>query len=291
MSLRLASRPTAAAAVLALLALGNPARAAEPIRVAATIFPLADIAARVGGTAVEVMTLLPAGASPHTYEPKPEQVRALQSAQLLIRVGAGVDDWVDRLLGSGGPVVTATGGIDLIDGGGHGRGDPHVWLDPHLVEQQIVPAIETALEKIAPDRRQELAANAAGYQRQLAQLDDQIMRAAHGWKHPEYVSLHQSWRYFARRYGLRQVGVIEESPGKEPSARAIAELVQRARQAQARIVLVEPQLSRRAAEILAAEFGGVLVTVDPLGGPSLPGRDSYLKLMRFNLEALSHAFE
>jgi len=105
------------------------------------------------------------------------------------------------------------------------------------------------------------------------------------------VSFHAAWRYFARRYELTEVGAVEPFPGKEPSARDIASLVERARAADVRAVLVEPQFSPRTAEQIAREIGARVATVDPLGGSQLAGRAAYLDLMRYNVQRFIEALQ
>jgi zinc transport system substrate-binding protein len=130
------------------------------VRVVATIFPLADMVRQVGKDAVEVVTLLPPGASPHTFEPTPAQIRELAHAAVFVQVGAGLDAWAAKLLAANPGtirVVTIADGLTLIgnaeahgsDGDPHRGephgGDPHVWLDPILVRDHAVPAITAAL--------------------------------------------------------------------------------------------------------------------------------------------------
>ena len=104
-----------------------------------------------------------------------------------------------------------------------------------------------------------------------------------------FVAFHAAWRYFAARYGLEEVGVVEEAPGEEPAPRALAALVTRAREAGVPAILVEPQLSPRVAKVLAAEFGATTVLVDPNGDPTDPERSRYAALMRWNARAFARA--
>ncbi|MBI3782753.1 MAG: zinc ABC transporter substrate-binding protein, partial [Deltaproteobacteria bacterium] len=140
-------RKLPALTALAAFVLANQALAS--LRVVATIHPLADLVAQIGGLEVSATTLLPAAANPHSFEPSPAQMRAVAQSALLVRVGAGLDNWADKLLDAATSkviVVTVTDGMTLealADDHGeseHG-GDPHVWLDPILVRDHIVPMI------------------------------------------------------------------------------------------------------------------------------------------------------
>lgn len=286
---------------IGLSGLALSAQAAASVRVVATIFPLADIVRQIGREHVEVTTLLPPNASPHTFEPTPEQMREVAHARLVVRIGAGLDTWTEKLLAAGGErtvPVTVTDGIPLLGaapehagGSSAHAGDPHVWLDPVLVRDHIVPMIVDALSRVEPTHRAAFEAAAAEFREALTRLDAEIQRTLASLPRRNYIAFHAAWRYFGRRYGLHELAVVEDFPGKEPSAREIAAVVERARAAPVRAVLVEPQLSPRVAEQIAREFGGATRLADPLGGPDLPGRDHYLDLMRYNLAAFTEAMQ
>ncbi|HVN87008.1 MAG TPA: metal ABC transporter substrate-binding protein [Candidatus Binatia bacterium] len=253
--------------------------------VVATVFPLADIVRQIADERVQVETLLPAGANPHTFEPTPEQLRMIAGAELFIRVGAGLDDWVVGLLhGSNtpAPVLSITDGIALLGPADSPHGDPHVWLDPILVRDHIVPSIVRALTQAVPAQQVAFERNAAMFADQLTELDREINTVLQPLEHRGFVAVHPAWRYFARRYRLEEVAVVEASPGREPTAQSIAAIVERARRRDVRAVLTEPQVHGRTAAAIAREIGAEVVTVDPLGGPRVPGRESYVALMRYN---------
>jgi zinc transport system substrate-binding protein len=275
-------------------ALIHPAAAA--VRVVATIFPVADMVRQVGKDAVDVVTLLPAGASPHTFEPTPAQMRAVAEAAVFVEVGAGLDAWAAKLRAAhGGPmiVITLAAGVPLLgategEGASHG-GDPHIWPDPVLVRDHLVPAIASGLSQADPSHAAAFRAGAGEFEAALTQLDVEIRTTLAPAINRSFVAFHPAWQYFAKRYDLNEMAVVESFPGKEPSAQEIAAIVQSARAAHVRALLIEPQFSPRMAEQIAHEIGALLVTVDPLGGPHLPDREHYLDLMRYNLRAFAKA--
>jgi ABC-type Zn uptake system ZnuABC Zn-binding protein ZnuA len=120
-------------------------------------------------------------------------------------------------------------------------------------------------------------------------LDAEIRLALEGAPTRGFVSTHSAWVYFAKRYGLEEVGSVYESPGREPSARHLAELVQVARQRGVRAVLIEPQLGAAGARTVAAELAVEPVLLDPEGGSGQTGRGTYLELMRFNARQMALA--
>lgn len=283
----------------------------EKAVVVATIFPLADITRNIGGDRVEVVTLLPGGASPHTFEPTPRQMRQVSGAKVIIRIGAGLDDWAEKLSGvagvsgdTGGDVVRlgVTDGMVLRKAGhgcpccsgaagtgyahGNGPGDPHVWLDPVLVRDEIAPRIYEALCVAVPGDAAYFEANLKAFQAELTRLHAEITELAEGFESRHFIAYHSAWNYFADRYGLVEVAAVKEAPGKEPSPGWIATVVETARAHDVGAIFAEPQFSTKAAEVIADEYGARVLILDPLGGENIPGRDSYLELMRFNAAVL-----
>lgn len=286
-------------AILACTALAGCARPAadqgRPL-VVATIFPVADLIARVGGDAVRVETLLPPQASAHTWEATPAQVQSVSHARAYVTVGGGLDGWLEDF----GADVSALRTLRLTDGmtllrsdgsrtGEEKSGDPHVWLDPVLVRDEMLPRIAALIVELVPARRDELLARAAAMADSLTSLDGEIRRLLARRTTSGYVATHDAWAYFAGRYGLEAIGNLYEGPGHEPSARQLARIVDAARTSGLRTVLSEPQLSETAARALAAELDADVVLVDPLGGAGITGRESYLDLMRFNAHAFARA--
>lgn len=285
---------------------------AGKITVVATIFPLADWAAQVGGENVRAVTLLPAGSSPHTFEPTPLQMREVSEARLFLKVGLHLDDWAARLSSAAPPQIkTLSLGDDLqskkqlpevehvltgpVIGSEHGDKDhdhegvnPHFWLDPRLAKLSV-DEIQQALSTIDPAHAQAYAQNASHYKTQLDQLDAELSSTLARCKQRSFVSFHNGFPYLANRYGLNVAGVIEEYAGKTPSDRHVKEITDRLRALNTKVVFAEPQLNPRVADIVAQEIGGKVQILDPQGGDIFPDRNSYMALMRFNGQKLREA--
>ncbi|HSR41688.1 MAG TPA: metal ABC transporter substrate-binding protein [Longimicrobiales bacterium] len=266
---------------------GGGERAPEegPPRVVASIFPVADLARKVGGEAVDVEILLPPRASPATFEVTPREIRTVSGARLYLAVGGGLDAWATALVEGSSDlrVVVLTDGMELIgEGHGEGTGNPHVWLDPVRVRDELLPRLFDALVAVVPDSARAMGVRSTALADTLTALDREIGAALGGTPTRAFVATHPAWSYFADRYGLREVGTLHRHPGQEPSARYLAELVDEARAAGIRAVFSEPQLAGTAARALAAELGVPVVALDPLGGPGVEGRDGYPELLRWN---------
>lgn len=270
------------------------AAGAAPRTVATTIEPIAMIVRELAGADVQVTTLVPPGASPHAFEPRPRDVARLADAQLVVVVGGGLDAWATRLLAAAARPPEALVLLDLPglaplpSGSGAAGVDPHVWLDPIRVRDVLAPALAARLARLEPGAAREIAARLAGFQERLTGLDAEL-RAGFAGTARRYVAFHAAWRYFGARYGLEEVGVVEEAAGEDPTPRDLARLVAAARAAGVRAILVEPQLDPRVAQTLAAEFDGTTVLVDPVGDPTDPERSSYEALLRWNAVAFGRA--
>lgn len=270
-----------------------PASGGKPL-VVVSIFPVADLVARVGGSAVRVETLLPPRASPATWEVTPAQVRALSHAAGYVTVGGGLDGWLESLAATtpGLHRLRLTTGMQLRrEAKGHGSetGNPHVWLDPVLVRDEILPRISRFLQAVAPDDSAGIRERALAWADTLTRLDAEVRQTLASVPQRSFISAHDAWAYFAARYHLKSLGSIYESPGHEPSARGLARLVDLARASGVHAILAEPQLAGTAGRALAGELHAEVIVVDPLGGPGIPGRDSYTALLRSDARAFARA--
>ncbi len=259
----------------------------DKVKVVVTIPPLADFVRQVGGDRVQVATLLAPGASPHTFEPTPSQAKAASEAELVVRIGLDIDHWLEGLLPQDAPLITASkvSGIKLIsENGPHESANPHIWLDP-IYARLISRAIADSLTSIDPRAKPGYQANCDRYLEELDSLNARIEEEVISFASKKYVSFHPAWVYFARRYGLESAAVIVSSPGKEPTPKEIEEIVEAIKEADVKAVFAEPQLSPKAAQVIAREAGVKVLFLDPLGREG----ETYIELMDRNLEVMKRA--
>ena len=268
-----------AACVLA----ASAARGSEALRLVATIEPLCMLARELGGERVTCSTLVPVGASPHAFEPRPSALAAVAEAQLLLRAGNGIDDWAT-------PLANASGGAWVVLGPAacdvHDPACAHFWLDPFAALTALAP-LEGALAARDPAGAAIFAARRIELSVSVFALDDELAPLLARVRGAEFVAFHPAWGGFAAHFGLRELGAIQDHGAEEPTPRRLADLISAARAAHVRAVLIEPQLDPHTARILAEEIGARIVTVDPLGDPRDPERASYTALLRWNAEQLA----
>ncbi len=278
-----------------------PVSTGGPMKVAASIVPLADFTREVGREHVEVQTLVPPGASPHTFEPTTGQFAFLSDARVFVTNGLGLEAWASSVIGKvGNSSMLRVAAGDAVPVGlrirakvsgeedVEGPYDPHVWLDPELAEYQV-DAIAKALGKADPANRQAYLSNAAAYKQRLVALDSELEAQISSYRRKEFVALHPAWAYFARRYGLVQAAAIEELPGKEPSGRLISSIVSEIKARHIPVVFAEPQISAVAADIIAREAGARVLYIDPLGNPANPEVSTYIRMMHHDADVMGEA--
>jgi zinc/manganese transport system substrate-binding protein/manganese/iron transport system substrate-binding protein len=268
--------------------------ATTTLDVVATTTVFADIVRNVGGDRVAVTSIVPAGAGPEDYEPRPEDARKLAGADLIVSNGVGLDDFLDKLVNAAGegavPRLVLGEGIVTITV--DGDPNPHFWLDPTLVADHYVPAIVARLSALDPPGAEGYAANADRYRTALGQLDtankskiDTIPAAKR-----KLVTFHDAFPYFARHYGFELVGVILANAGQEPSAKDLAALVDTVKASGTKAVFSEAQFSPELAKTLATEAGVdrvVSTLYNDTVGP--PPTDTYLAMMTWNVDRIVEA--
>jgi zinc transport system substrate-binding protein len=239
--------------------------------VVAAFYPVAYAAERVGGGAVAVDNLTPAGVEPHDLELAPKTVARIVRADLILYLGHDFQPAVSTA------VEQANGKtVDVLEGLPVRADDPHVWLDPVLYAH-IVERIGRALH--AKDRADALVAD-------LRKLDRDYRNGLAHCARRELVTSHEAFGYLARRYGLEQIGITGVSPEAEPTARDLERVVSVVLRTHATTVFFEPLVSPRLARTVARESGARTAVLDPIESSNGP---SYLELMRRNLRTLRQA--
>lgn len=249
------------------------------LRLIVSIPPQAYFVDRIGGDAVTVETMVPAGAEPHTYEPKPDQLKAISQADAYLRIQVDFEAaWMDRFLAANPQmqVVDTTQGIErlplppgldqqethpLLENASGQQVDPHIWLSPKLARVQAATIADT-LSQLAPDRASQFQANLDELLQDIDRLDTDIRATLEGVTHRQFLVFHPAWGYFARDYDLEMLAI--EVGGQEPSAAELAELVRFAQQHQIQVIFASPQFSQRDAKTIAKEIGGEVLLIDPL---------------------------
>jgi zinc transport system substrate-binding protein len=260
-----------------------------------SILPQAYFVERVGGRHVDVEVLVGEGQSPATYEPSPQQMAMLSSAKLYFAIGVPFETNLMKKIQQSQKrlvIVETQKGVTyryLDDHHHDAKGkeehhqaipDPHIWMDPNLVKVQAAN-IRDALSRLDPANAEDYSRNLQLFLSDLDHADKRIRAALAPVKGKSMYVFHPAFGYFADSYGLRQVPV--EIEGKEPSARQLAGIIDRAKKDGVRVIFVQRQFSTKSAESIARAVGGAVVPIDPLARDYLANLDRMASLIEKGL--------
>lgn len=270
------------------------------ITVYATLYPVYDFTKKIGGDRVNVKCMVPPGADPHSWEPSPQDLAELQRAQVLVYNGAGMEPWIDKVLGAldtkSMVVVEATRGLPLLpadtthsDTHPHDQDwDPHVWLDPVLA-QDMAKNIASGLSTADPKNREFYEKNCAQLVQKLENLDRAYRAVIEKCQKHDIVVTHQAFGYMACRYGLNQQALMGVSAEAEPTPSAMARITEFCRRNDVHYIFFEKTTTPRLAQVIAEETGAKVLVLDPLGTlteEQLKAGEDYFSIMYSNLENL-----
>jgi zinc transport system substrate-binding protein len=288
----------------------NHAPPPEEIRYVATIQPLAAILEQMTKGRGEVIRLLSPGSSPHTFDPRPSDAVRLERAIALVYAGPGLDkEWTAKM-----PAAHRIEMLHLVPEDyllpmiahehehehehkhrkhRHRRhetstADPHFWTDP-LAVKAMLPALAEELSALDADGRAVYHENAGRFAAELDELHNRTAVILEPVRGRAVLLFHPSFQYLLKRYGLEMAGIIEPFPGREPSPRALHELIRKTRDLGIQAVFTEPQLSPRPAQVIAEAANLKLYELDPIGG--IEGRRSYEELILYNARTLATALQ
>jgi zinc transport system substrate-binding protein len=254
-----------------------------PMPVAVSIIPQKYFVEKIGGQLVEIEVMVPPGATPEQYEPKPKQMAAISKSRVYFACGVPFETiWLPKFVAANPKMLVIQTEKEIekrqieahsheghVENSsvGHTHGeedarDPHVWLSPPLVMLQARAIFET-LTAGDPQNRQSYETNYKNFISELVDLDLSISRLFPSQSESiSFMVFHPAWGYFADAYGLKQVPV--EIEGKEPKAKDLDNFIKRAKELKIKTIFVQPQYSPRSAQTIADAIGGKLVHADDL---------------------------
>lgn len=261
--------------------------------VSTSILPTAYFIKQIAGDTINIVSMVGNGDDPHTYEPRPEQVKALAKSDIYFGVDIEFEEvWLPKFKDSfkNLKIVDTAKGIEKIPmqddddapehvvkhehdhSHGHGHDhhhhhhdhdglDPHVWLDPVLVQTQA-QNIADALSAAYPQNANLYALNLSNFKQSLKELDKFIKSELASVKGGKFIVYHPSWGYFAKRYDLEQIAI--EVDGKEPSASELAKIINQAKKDQVKMIFIAPAFSKKAAQLIAEQTNAQVAVIDQL---------------------------
>lgn len=273
--------------------------------VATTVAPVTDIVRQVVGDRVELVGLIPEGVDSHTFEPSPGTVKAMAGADVLFAVGLGLEtgilDQAEAAMPSGSTIVRLgdrTLGrqeyvFDATFPPEGGDPNPHLWMDPLYARRWAELVRDTMVER-DPASAAVYQANAARFMSVIDDLDSRIRQAIESIPPAsrKLLTYHDSFAYFARRYGMSVIAAVQPSDFSEPSARDVQELVTQVRREQVPAVFGSEVFPSKVLEQVAQESGARYVAEvrdDALPGPPGSPGHTYVGMMVVDVTTITEA--
>ena len=254
--------------------------------------PYFTLANNISGGKLEVTLLLPPGVSPHTFDPKPSDIKKVSSAGIAFMNGGDIDEWLSGLVKNSGSKAKIVRFFDVLEykrlapsDPDEGQYDPHIWLDASIMAKAARVMGEELAQSDAPNAAF-YRKNAALEVKKLNALDKELKRDLAPVKNQRIVTFHRAWTYFSSAYGPQVAASVEPFPGKEPSARYITEVVKLIRAQKVKAVFAEPTLPEGPARSIADNAGVKLFVLSPEGTAKAP---DYYIMMRQNKKTLLEA--
>ncbi len=277
---------------------------AMPLKIVATSTDLADLVRQVGGEHVQVYCLTQGNQDLHFIDPRPSMVVRVKEADILVRIGMGLDQWVESL------ILTARNPNVFIDGPGyldgsrhiekgevplgridgrmgdiHPYGNPHYWLDPMNVVI-LIQDIQQKLSERVPSKKEFFQKNAQNYVNKLNASFQIWEKKCESISNKKVVIYHNSWPYFMKRFGFEIGGTIEPKPGIPPGPLHLAELKKNITDLHVKMIVLEPHHPIEIVQKIVSNPKETKVAVLPTSVNMVPRAASYLDLMDILVETV-----
>jgi ABC-type Zn uptake system ZnuABC Zn-binding protein ZnuA len=301
-------------ALLAALVLGasallrpalSPASAQTKLKVVSTVAPITNIVQNVGGTRIDLEGVIPPGVDSHTFEPAPSDAVKLAGADLIVVNGLALEGTTielaqanlkpgARILELGSNTITRDEWVfDFSFPEEHGDPNPHVWMNP-LHALRYAELVRDALVEMDAANASYYSQNTERFRARIDELDKAIMAttATIPEQNRKLLTYHDSFAYFAPRYGFQVIGAIQPSDFAEPSPREVAELIDQIRATGVPAIFGSEVFPSTVLEQIGRETGvryyDTLRDDDPPGGPGSP-ENTYVGMLQYDMQQMAIA--
>lgn len=269
------------------------------IQVVASFYPLYFFSQQIGGNKASVVNITPAGAEPHDYEPTPKDIAQIETSNMLVLNGGGLEAWGNdiqqNLNGKSTLIVTVGQGLtnQQVEEEGRTITDPHIWLSPPLAKE-MVEKIANGFIQVDPKNKDYYLQNADSLKSKLDDLDKLYKDGLASCQDKNIITSHAAFGYLATAYGLHQVPITGLSPDAEPSSQQLADIVKFAKDNNVKYIFFESLVSPKLSETIASEVGAKTLVLNPIEGltnEEISQGKSYVTEMESNLANLQIALQ
>lgn len=274
----------------------QPSTVADKISVVVTLYPWQYLAEQVGGGYVHVTNITPPGSEPHDFAPLPQDLVAVYAADIFMMNGAGIEPWADSLTeadftASQHSTLAMTADTNLLAAELDGEFDPHIWLDPVLMQGKAETLRDT-LSELDPEHAADYNRNAQAVIADLKALDNSFIDGLAQCEQDTIIVSHDAFAYLGKRYHITVQPILGINPNATPSARTLADLSNLATTKSIDTIFFEALVSPDIAETLANEVGARALVLNPLEGLTAEQAttgENYISIMQNNLANLQVA--
>lgn len=267
---------------------GGPTEKSQKKAIAVSIYPIYDIVRNIAGDKAEVFFVIPPRANPHTYEPKPSDIKKIKGADYTICVSREFDGWIEKFVQPVSERMYLMEETAVMQGRDKNSHDinPHIWLSFKGARVITEKVYKFLCEKDRANAEY-YGKNFAGYSKTLDEAERRASLKLKNLKNRRFIQWHPSWNYFAADFALEISGTIESGHGDEPSVKRMKGLVETARAKSVKVIIVDINTQASAAGALANEIGGRVVQLDGIGAENVPDYSTYIGMMLSNAEILA----
>lgn len=271
----------------------NVSNSSHKLVVISSILPIDEFVKKVGGEMIESSLIIPAGIEPHEFDPTINQIQTISSAEVLVYNGLGIENWLTKI--DPPHKIDASNGLNASYSDRRNMTlDPHVWLDPMLAKKQV-ENIRNGLISIDPSNKDTYNSNAKSFLAELDELDRSIRSELESCKKKDFISFHNSFSYFAKRYGLTQHSISESGPEAEVTPARLAEVINVAKNLGINVIYTEELMDPRYAQVIAQEIpNGKVLILSPIEGLTKEEQNAgigYIDKMHEDIKNLSMGLE
>jgi zinc transport system substrate-binding protein len=263
------------------------------LRVVSSFFPIDEFVKKIGGDIIQSSILIPTGIEPHDFEPTINQIQTVDSADVLVYNGLGIENWITKI--NTAHKIDASEGLNASYTDRRNMTlDPHVWLDPLLAKKEV-ENIRNGLMTIDPNNRDRYLNNAKNFLNELDNLDKTIKTYLESCKKRDFITFHNSFSYFANQYGLNQHSISNAGPEAEVTPTRLAEIINIAKSLDLKVIYSEELMDSRYASVVAQEIpDGKVLVLSPIEGLTKYEQEvgiGYIDKMNENIKNLTVGLE
>ncbi|MDO5725432.1 MAG: zinc ABC transporter substrate-binding protein [Tissierellia bacterium] len=279
----------------------------DKLQIYTSVYPMYDFAKRIAKDRADVINIIPAGQEAHGWEPSSKELNALETADVFIYNGAGLEHWVEKVLDNLNENVIfleASKGLELLEGHhdhdehehdehDHGEYDPHTWLSIKNAIKEM-ENIKELLIKVDPENEEYFEENFQIEKAKFEELNRVFESELKDLKNRKIVVNHEAFGYLARDYNLEQIGIQGLNAETEPDPKRMAEIVEFIKDKKIDTVFTETLISSKVSETIANETGAKVLVLNPIEGlteEELNDNKDYISIMKDNLESLLKALK